>query len=159
MPALSLTDLTWIAVACYALHMLEEFELDWRDWARAVVGLPVEWADFYFVNAVAIVIGIAAANLAATVPMLALGFPALMLINATFFHVLPTITTRGRFSPGLFTAIVLFYPVGIACYWRAFADGLGWSAALGSLLIGALLMASPVVLLKIKSKPYFRQDR
>ena len=28
---------------------------------------------------------------------------------------------------------------------------------LGSLVLGALLMASPVVLLKIKSRPYFRQ--
>jgi hypothetical protein len=30
---------------------------------------------------------------------------------------------------------------------------------IGSLVLGALLMASPIVLLKIKSLPYFRQDR
>jgi hypothetical protein len=35
-----------------------------------------------------------------------------MLINATFFHVLPVIVFRGRFSPGMLTAIVLFYPTG-----------------------------------------------
>jgi hypothetical protein len=67
---------------------------------------------------------------------------------------------RGRFSPGLFTAVVLFYPVGIACYWRAAADGmLGGAAVIGSIVLGAVLMASPVVLLLIKDRPYFRQDR
>jgi hypothetical protein len=38
-------------------------------------------------------------------------------------------------------------------------DGmLGAGTLIGSLVLGALLMASPVVLLKIKSRPYFRQD-
>jgi GH15 family glucan-1,4-alpha-glucosidase len=84
---MSLAGWLWLALAAYAVHMLEEYELDWRNWARSVIGLPVEWADFYVTNAIVVVLGIAAAQ------------------------------------------------------------------------IGALLMASPVVLLKIKSKPYFRQDR
>jgi Protein of unknown function with HXXEE motif len=157
---MALADLLWLATGCYALHILEEYQLNWRDWARSVIALPVEWRDFYVVNALVIVFGIVAANLAASSPMLALGFPAVMLINATFFHVIPTLRTRGRFSPGLATAVVLFYPVGIACYWRAYADGtLGAATLAGSLVLGALLMACPVVLLLIKDKPYFRQDR
>ena len=56
--------------------------------------------------------------------------------------------------------MVLFYPIGIACYWRAAADGhLNLRTVIGSLVLGALLMASPIVLLKIKGRPYFRQDR
>lgn len=153
-----LTDLIWLATAAYGLHVFEEFELDWRNWARAVIGLPVEWSDFYVVNSLVIVLGIVAANLATHRPAIALSFPALMLINATFFHVVPTIRTAGRFSPGLFTAIVLFYPIGILCYSRAVADGVSAKGVIGSLVIGALLMASPIVLLKIKSRPYFRQD-
>lgn len=157
---MSLTDLTWLALAAYGIHILEEYELNWRDWARAVIGLPVEWSDFYVTNALVIVLGAVAAELAATVPLLALSFPALMLINASFFHVLPFLRTGGRFSPGLITALVLFYPIGIACYWRAAADHhLGAATLIGSLAIGAMLMASPVVLLKLKSRPYFRQDR
>jgi uncharacterized protein with HXXEE motif len=157
--SMSLTDLMWLATAAYGLHVLEEYQLNWRDWARAVIGLPVEWSDFYVVNALVIVLGIVAANLARTAPGLALGFPALMLINATFFHVLPTLRSNGRFSPGLFTAVALFYPIGIACYWRAAADGhLNLRTVIGSLVLGALLMASPIVLLKIKGRPYFRQD-
>jgi hypothetical protein len=73
--------------------------------------------------------------------------------------VLPFALTRGRFSPGLITAVVLFYPIGIACYWRASHGGtLRMRALVGSLVLGALLMAMPVVLLKIKNIRYFRQD-
>ena len=63
---MSLTDLMWLATASYSLHILEEYQLNWRDWARAVVALPVEWSDFYVVNALVIVLGIVAANLAAS---------------------------------------------------------------------------------------------
>lgn len=155
---MTLTDLIWLSTACYGLHILEEYQLDWRGWARAALRLPVEWSDFYVVNALVIVLGVVAANLAVTTPVLALAFPAVMLINATFFHVVPFIRTRGRFSPGLFTAIVLFYPVGIAAYLRAASDGVLDTAVLtGSIVLGAVLMALPVVLLLVKSKPYFRQ--
>lgn len=157
---MSLTDLMWLAIASYGLHILEEYQLNWRDWARTAIKLDVEWSDFYVVNALVIVLGIVAARFAGNWPGLALGFPALMLINATFFHVLPILRMRGRFSPGAFTAVVLFYPVGIACYMRASADGiLNAGNLIGSFVLGALLMASPIVLLKIKNKPYFRQDR
>ncbi|MGP8233139.1 MAG: HXXEE domain-containing protein [Methylovirgula sp.] len=150
----------WLATACYALHMLEEYELDWRDWAREVIGLPVEWGDFYVTNAIVVVLGIVAANIATASPPLALTFPALMLINATFFHVLPVVVTKGRFSPGLFTAVILFYPVGIACYASAAAAGLlSPGAVIVSFGLGALLMAYPIILIRIRSRPYFRQDR
>jgi Protein of unknown function with HXXEE motif len=155
----TLTELLWLATACYGIHILEEYQLNWRDWARTALKLPVEWSDFYVVNSLVIVLGIVAANLAGW-PGVALAFPALMLINATFFHVLPFVRMQGRFSPGLFTAVVLFYPVGIACHWRAAVDGTLSAAALVlSLVLGAALMASPVVLLLIKDKSYFRQDR
>ena len=36
---------------------------------------------------------------------------------------------------------------------------LGGAAVVGSLVPGAVLMASPVVLLLIEDRPYFRQDR
>ncbi|HZD89606.1 MAG TPA: HXXEE domain-containing protein [Pseudolabrys sp.] len=152
---MSLTDLIWLALACYGLHILEEFTFDWRNWARNVLGLKVEWDHFYVTNALVIVLGVAAAELAATVPVLALAFPAVMLINATFFHVLPFVRARGRFSPGLITAVILFYPVGLACYAHA---GAGGAAIAGSLVLGAALMATPVLLLVAKDRPYFKQD-
>ena len=59
---MSLTDLIWLGTAFYAIHVAEEFMLNWRDWARAVIGLPVEWSDFYIVNSIVVVLGIVAAN-------------------------------------------------------------------------------------------------
>jgi len=151
---MDLSHWLWLATAAYAIHMIEEFMLEWRDWARAVIGLPVDWPDFYIANGVVVVLGIVAANLAAV----ALGFAGLMLINAIFFHIAPFIWTRGRFSPGLFTALLLLIPVGAACYWVAHEAGVLTPARIaGSLLLGAALMATPVILLRIKGRPYFRQ--
>lgn len=153
-----LTDLAWFALAAYAAHILEEFSLDWRNWARAVIGLPVEWPDFYVTNAVVVVLGIVQAELAPGFVVGPLTFAALMIINATFFHVWPFLRTRGRYSPGLATAVVFFYPLGIAMFMRAQAEGrLTAGVALTAFIGGALLMAFPVVLLTMKSRPYFRQ--
>lgn len=157
---MSLTDLLWLATAAYGVHILEEYQLNWRDWARDALHLPAEWSDFYVVNALVIVLGAVAASLAATQPAIALSFPALMLINATFFHVMPFIRLRGRFSPGLITAVALFYPIGLICYRQAIAEGaIGVGGVALSILLGASMMAAPVVLLLIKDKPYFRQRR
>ena len=156
---MSLAEITWLSVGAYAIHVVEEFMLDWRGWARGVLKLPVEWGDFYIVNAVVVVLGIIAAAVAERLPAVALGFPALMLINATFFHVLPFLVTRGRFSPGLITAILLFYPTSFWAYMTADHEGvLSTGSLVGSILIGAALMASPIMFLKLKGLAYFRQD-
>jgi hypothetical protein len=155
---MTFVDLSWLALAAYALHIMEEFQFDWRDWARSVIGLPVEWPDFYVTNAVVIVIGIVQAELAPSLAIVPLAFAAIMLINATFFHVLPVIRTGGRFSPGVVTAIVLFYPIGIGMFWLAQAENrLSWTTGVGAVVIGALLMAYPIVMLRLRGRPYFKQ--
>lgn len=153
---MTLPDLLWLSTAAYALHVVEEFTLDWRNWARNVLGLPVDWPHFYMVNAAVIVLGVVAAEVAPGLPAVGLGFSALMLINATFFHVMPVLRHGGRFSPGLITAVLLFYPLGVLAYAAA---GVGWGGILLSAVIGAALMACPVVLLVVRDRPYFRQDR
>lgn len=67
------------------------------------------------VNLLVVVLGVVAAGIGPHAPAVSLVFPALMLINATFFHVLTVIKTRGRYSPGVFTAVVLFYPIADLC--------------------------------------------
>ncbi|WP_424811001.1 HXXEE domain-containing protein [Roseococcus sp. YIM B11640] len=153
---MTLSTLLWLCTTAYALHVIEEFVLDWRNWARNVLGLPVEWPAFYVTNAAVAVLGVTAAMIAPELPAVALGLPALMLINATFFHVLPVIRFGGRFSPGLISAVLLFYPLGIASY---VAAAPGWGGALLSVLLGAAIMAWPIVMLKLSLLPYFRQDR
>jgi uncharacterized protein with HXXEE motif len=155
---LSLSELCWLSTGAYAIHVLEEFAFNWRDWARGVLHLPVEWNTFYITNALVMVLGITAAEVASQAPTLALGLPALMLINATFFHVAPFLLTKGRFSPGLFTAVLLFYPLGIACFRAAHAqNGLAGVKFAEAFFLGALLMATPIVFLKLATRQYFIQ--
>src|SRR6201986_869233 len=104
---MNLQTLAWLSMAAYALHIMEEYTFDWRNWARAVIKLPVEWSDFYVTNSIVIALGIAQAQLAPTLPLAPLIFASLMLINALFFHVLPVIWTKGRFSPGVVTALLI----------------------------------------------------
>ncbi len=151
----TLQAILWLCVAAYALHILEEFVFNWRDWARNVLGLAAEWNHFYLTNALVIVLGIVATQIAPVWPAVALAYPALMLINASFFHVLPFAMKRGRFSPGLATAVLLFYPLGIWAFYQADA---GHGAIAESFVIGAILMALPVLMLQLRSHPYFHQQ-
>jgi hypothetical protein len=55
--------------------------------------------------------------------------------------------------------VILFFPLGIATFWVALSSGRADAGtAIAGLVIGSLTMAFPVVLLRIRSKPYFRQD-
>ena len=147
----------WVATATYGLHALEEFMLDWKDWANKVLKLPVDWPIFYVVNTLVVVLGIIAAEIGWRLPALSLAFPALMLINAVFFHILPFIVKK-KFSPGLISAVVLFLPIGTWLFYGADKDGvLTTTTAIIAVAFGAGLMAYPIILLKLKDKPFFTQ--
>lgn len=154
---MTLAVLSWLAMAAYVAHIMEEYTFDWRNWARAVVKLPVEWSDFFVTNAAVVALGIGQAALAPVLPWAPLTYAALMLINAIFFHIWPFVRTRGRFSPGLFTAVVLFLPIGVAVFVVAIRDAAGPPLPIAAVISGALLMAYPVVMLKLRSLPYFDQ--
>jgi hypothetical protein len=155
---MSLQTLAWLSMAAYAIHIMEEYTFDWRNWARAIIKLPVEWSDFYVTNAIVIALGIAQAELAPALPFAPLTFASLMLINAVFFHILPVLRTQGRFSPGVVTAVLLFFPAGLAVWWRAGQEGmLNGPIAASAVVAGALLMAYPIVMLNLRGLPYFRQ--
>jgi Protein of unknown function with HXXEE motif len=150
--------LLWICTTAYGLHVLEEFELNWCNWARSILGLPVDWNSFYVVNALVLVLGICCAGVGWRCPEFALAYPALMVINATLFHVLPVIVTR-VFSPGVVTGVVLFYPIPAWTYYGAWTDGAltAWQGVVSGVL-AALLMACPVVLLLVKNLPLFQYE-
>ncbi|QIR86982.1 HXXEE domain-containing protein [Paracoccus sp. AK26] len=149
---MSLSVLAWLCLAAYALHALEEFQMNWRDWAQDILKLPVGWPDFYVTNAAVLVLGAVQAQVALALPAVPLVFASLMLINAVFFHVLPTIVTR-VYSPGTATAVLLFLPLGVQVFRNATATGsAGLRTCLAALAGGALLMAFPVVMLKIRHR-------
>jgi hypothetical protein len=150
---MSLTVLAWLAVGAYALHILEEHILGWHGWARKTINLSMDWDAYTTVEVVLLILGAIAAMLAPAMPILALAYAAFLIINVTFFHLLPMIISGGKFSPGIITGIVLFYPVG---YYAYAGVGLPMPTILGSVLIGAAIILWPVALLKMRQQPYFR---
>jgi hypothetical protein len=91
---MSLTVLAWLAVGAYALHILEEHILGWFAWARKSMNLSMEWSIYTTIEVVLLVLGAIAAMLAPALPVLALAFIALLLINVTFFHLVPMFISR-----------------------------------------------------------------
>lgn len=150
---MSLTILAWLAVGAYALHIVEEHILGWFEWARKTMNLTMEWSTYTTIEVVLLVLGAIAAMLAPALPVLALAFAALLVINVTFFHLLPMLISGGKFSPGAISGVLLFYPIG---YYAYAGSGAPPNMLMWSVVIGAAAILWPVLLLKLKSQPYFR---
>lgn len=71
-------------------------------------------------------------------------------------HVGPFLWTRGRFSPGLITAVLLFYPAGIATMRSV---DLNAQVVIVAAVVGILLLAMPIGFVVLKQKPYFDQSQ
>ncbi|NDD69374.1 MAG: HXXEE domain-containing protein [Synechococcaceae bacterium WB9_4xC_028] len=138
----------WLCLLAYGLHVIEEYDLGWQPWAVEVLGLPVTWGDFFITNGFGVVpLGLLAGSLAWSVPAASLLLPGVMLVNMVGFHILPTIST-GLYSPGLISALMLFLPLGGWCVITAFRHHR--RALLLAMPVSVLLMAFPVVMLKLK---------
>jgi len=142
----------WLTVMAYALHIIEEYAMDWRGWAEKTLGFAgIEWGQFYVVNACAMILAIAAAMIGWRCAEVSLAVPAAFFVNAVFFHILPRLRFR-VYSPGAFTAVVLYLPVTITAYLFAHDDGvLTLRVGVVSAFLGIALMAFPVVLEKIRA--------
>jgi hypothetical protein len=150
---MSLTVLAWLAVGAYALHILEEHVLGWHGWARRNMNLSMEWDAYATIEVVLLILGAIAAMLTPALPVLALAYAAFLVINVTFFHLIPMIIAGGKFSPGVISGIVLFYPIGYYAFWYS---GLPQSTLIWAIVIGAAVILWPVLLLKLREQPYFR---
>jgi hypothetical protein len=144
----------WVLVTASALHVVEEHALGWQGWAATVlgprIGIAPTWTDFWATNGLLMFFGISAAVVGWRAPGFALAYPALCLINAAFFHVLPTVAAR-RPNPGFFTAVLLYIPIGIWAYAAASSDGvLDAGTLVLSIVLGAVAMASAIVMLVIQ---------
>jgi len=150
-----LQTLLCACVGAYGLHVLEEYIFDWRSWAEQVLHLPARWDEFYVTNCLVVVVGAVGVAIAPVFPAVALGFPGLMLINGAFMHVLPFVLNRGRFSPGLITSVLLFFPLGVATMRAVPFDP---AVTIIAFVVGALLLATPIGFILLKHKfPYFDQ--
>ena len=138
----------WVLVAASALHVVEEHALGWQGWASEELGkrfgVRPTWTDFWVTNAALIVFGVAAAMVGWRAVGFSLALPALCLINAVLFHILPSVRERAP-NPGVFTATLLYVPIGIWAYIAAASDDrLTFGGFVLSALIGAAVMAAAI---------------
>jgi len=143
----------WVLVTASALHVVEEQVLGWQGWAATtlgkVLGVRPTWGNFTAVNTSLLILGISCASIGWQAPGFALALPALCVVNALFFHVLPSVLAR-RPNPGLFTAVTLYLPLSIWIYTVAQQEGrLTPGVLLTSTVLGAGLMALTVVVLML----------
>lgn len=147
----------WVALVAFALHTLEEHAYDWESWAQKVLKLVVDWSHFYVARVVMLFIGLACAWVGWTHATFGLIFPALLLVDALAFHIVPYVRSNRKFSPGMLTAIFLFLPIGIKSFTMAIDLKVYNQALLIAGGAGILLAVFPLFLLKTKNLDFFKQ--
>ncbi len=134
----------WVVAASCALHVTEEYFTGWREWAFETLGIVMPAAPFLVANAVLVVAALVLARIGWKRPTLSLVIPAATLVNAVFFHILPTVVQH-RASPGVYTATLLYVPFSSWAFVGASRDGVPGRDMVVALLAGALLMTAVVL--------------
>lgn len=111
----------WAIVAAIGVHIIEEYALNFTGWSRRALSVPLSWEDFHLVNAGVTLFAVACAVVAWRVPALSLSSAALVLLNAAGFHGGASLLVG--YSPGTWTALLLFLPLGAYAYVAASRDG------------------------------------
>ncbi|MGH9872972.1 MAG: HXXEE domain-containing protein [Pyrinomonadaceae bacterium] len=137
----------WVVAASCALHVAEEYFTGWQGWAVETLGIVMPTARFLFMNAVLVLAAVVLASTGWKRPTLSLIIPAATLVNAIFFHILPTIVQR-RVSPGVYTAALLYLPFSSWALVGAWRDGVPRRALFVALLLGTLMMTAVVLAAK-----------
>ena len=134
----------WVVAVSCALHVAEEYFTGWQDWAREALGIVMPTTRFLFANAVLVVAALLLARVGWRRPALSLVIPSATLVNAIFFHILPTLL-QGRVSPGVYTAAILYVPFSSLALAGAARDGVPRTAIAIGAVGGTVMMLSVVV--------------
>jgi hypothetical protein len=140
--------LAWLAVAAYALHIMEERILDWHSSMKKSLKLSMDVDHYRIIARVFFVLGAIAAVLTGTFPVAARAFAVFLLINAIIFHIWPMIRSQ-QFSPGSWTAIFLFLPIVYMTYVVANQPPAEWILPA---IIAIVITAFPLLLLEYGGK-------
>ncbi|HKB64642.1 MAG TPA: HXXEE domain-containing protein [Pyrinomonadaceae bacterium] len=134
----------WVVAVSCALHVAEEYFTGWQPWARETLGIVMPTARFLFMNVLLVLAAVVLASVGWKRPTLSLIIPAATLVNAIFFHLLPTIV-QGRVSPGVYTAVLLYLPFSSWAFVGARRDGVPRRAMAVASVVGALMMTAVVL--------------
>jgi len=133
----------WIVAASCALHPIEEYFTGWQRWASQTLGIVMPTALFVFMNAALLVAAVSCARIGWRRPTLSLIIPAATLVNAVFFHILPTVVQH-KVSPGVYTATLLYLPFSLWAFIGARHDGVAARAMVAASVAGTFLMLAVV---------------
>jgi hypothetical protein len=122
-----------------ALHILEEYGMNFKGWADAALGIKILWEEFHLVNGAILLFCIGAAMIGWRLPEVSLMAPALIGFNGIFFHFGLTLLT-GLYSPGTISGLLLFAPVSLWTYYGARRDGVLTKRVLVISIIGGILL-------------------
>ena len=112
--------LLWLFVPAYSIHLAEEWLGAFPVWVAQIAGRPVPGTAFVVINAVAMVVLIAAIHAASRDHRhgwMAVAIATIVLVN-TVFHVAGAAVTAS-YSPGLISAVVVYVPLGSLTMIRA----------------------------------------
>ena len=140
----------WVVAVSCALHVAEEYVTGWQHWAFDTLGIVMPTGRFLFMNAVLVAAAIVLASIGWKRPTLTLIIPAATLVNAIFFHVMPTIV-QGRVSPGVYTAALLYLPFSTWAFVGAWRDGVPGRAIAVASVMGTLMMTAVVLTARLLS--------
>jgi len=141
----------WVVAVSCVFHVAEEYLTGWQEWARQTLGIVMPTTRFLVANAVLVVIALLLARVGWRRPELSLVIPSATLVNAVFFHILPTIVL-GRVSPGVYTATLLYVPFSSWALMGAARDGVPRTAIATAFAGGTLMMGSIVLGARLLSK-------
>ena len=135
----------WVVAASCVLHPAEEYFTGWQVWAHQALGIVMPTATFVIANTLlAVCAFLCARQVGWRRPALSLVIPVATLVNAIFFHILPTIV-QGRVSPGLYTAALLYVPFSSWALVGAARDGVAPRAIATAVVLGTLMMVGVVL--------------
>ena len=134
----------WVVAASCALHATEEYLTGWQTWAVGTLGIVMPTALFVVMNAVLVAAALVLARAGWRSPAASLVIPAATLVNAVFFHILPTIV-QGRVAPGVYTAAFLYLPFSSWAFIGAARDNVSRRALATGAVFGTLMMIAVVL--------------
>jgi Protein of unknown function with HXXEE motif len=134
----------WVVAVSCALHAEEEYLTGWQRWALQTFGIVMPTMRFFVANAVLVVVALVFARVGWRRPRFSLVIPAATLVNAIFFHILPTIV-QSRASPGVYTATLLYVPFSSWALLGARRDGVPGRAIAVAMAAGTLMMVGVVL--------------
>jgi uncharacterized protein with HXXEE motif len=134
----------WVVAVSSALHPTEEYLTGWQGWARQTLGIVMPTPIFLAANTLLVVAALLLARVGWQRPALSLVIPSATLVNAVFFHIVPTIA-QGQVSPGLYTATLLYLPFSSWALVGAARDGVPRGVIATALVAGTLLMVGIVL--------------